>query len=300
MKTKVSLVLSAGGARGMAHIGIINVLEKHGFEITSVAGTSMGAMVGGIYAAGNLNGFSDWLKKLGKMEVFKLTDFAMSKKGFIKGAKVFREIDPFITNVNIEDLAIKYTAIASDLTHLKEVVFESGKLKDAIRASVAIPVFIQPHTFQESVLVDGGLVNPLPVDRVRRTAGDIVIAVNVNSGIPYDKPIMKPELIEKKSLYRTAIDKVNHAWAERFTFPKTTKVIEHKMGFFDLVAKSVELMQIKLSEASIKECHPDIMINISYECCDIFEFYRAEEIINLGKKAMEKALTEWKAKPEKD
>ena len=294
MKPNVSLVLSAGGARGMAHIGIINVLEKQGFQISSIAGTSMGALVGGIHAVGQLNDFTLWLKNLGKMEVFKLTDFAMSKKGFIKGNKVFKELDPFITDANIEDLAINYTAIASNLTHLKEAVFETGKLKDAIRASVAIPVFIQPHHYLDCVMVDGGLVNPLPVDRVRRSPGDILIAVNVNSGIPFTKPPMKAQLIEKKSLYRTAIEKINHSWAEHLNNNNNHNHNNHKMGMYDLLSKSVEIMQVRLSEASVKNCKPDIMIDISYECCDIFEFYRAEEIITMGKKAMEKALIEWK------
>ncbi len=137
MKQKVSLVLSGGGARGMAHIGVIEELEKQGYEIASLAGTSMGALVGGVYAVGKIDELKNWLYSLDKRKTFSLIDFTFSKQGFVKGDKVFQKMKDFVPDINIEDLKIPYLAVASDILRKKEVVFTSGPLLDAIRASVA-------------------------------------------------------------------------------------------------------------------------------------------------------------------
>ncbi len=151
------MVLSGGGARGIAHIGVVEELEKRGFEIRSIAGTSMGALVGGIYAVGKLQEFKNWLYTLDKLDVFKLIDFTLSSQGLIKGDRVFKKMKEFIPDKNIEDLKIHYAATATDIINNKEVVFNQGSIYDAIRASVAIPTVITPVKQDDTLLVDGGV-----------------------------------------------------------------------------------------------------------------------------------------------
>ena len=151
MKQKVALVLSGGGARGIAHIGVIEALEEQEFEISSVAGTSMGALIGGIYALGKLEVYKDWLCTLDKMKVFALIDFTLSGQGFIKGDKVFHKMRELIADANIEDLKIPYTAVAADILNKKEVVFTKGSVLDAIRASIAIPTVFTPVKLENGI-----------------------------------------------------------------------------------------------------------------------------------------------------
>ena len=278
-KTKnVALVLSGGGARGMAHIGVIEGLLASGYNITSVAGTSIGSVVGGIYAAGNLNDYREWITSLGKLDIFKLMDFAISKSGLIKGEKVFNAMKKIIGNKNIEDLDIPFAAIAVDINRHKEIVFTSGSLIDAIRASVAIPTVLLPFEYNGSELVDGGVLNPLPLDRVKRTNYDILIAVDLNADIPYQKP-EKIDISENHHTnYLQALERVNIYWSK---FYKNNK--HKKTGYFNLITNSIYAMQAKLTQIAIEKNKPDILINISKDACDIFEFHRAEEIIEYGR-----------------
>ena len=183
MKQSVSLVLSSGGARGVAHIGVIEELERQGFEIKSIAGASMGALVGGIYATGNLKVYRDWMCKLNKRTVFSLVDFTLSNNGLVKGIKIISELKKIIPDINIEDLPISYTAVATDIKNKKEVVFEKGSLYEAIRSSISIPTVFTPFKLDSMVLIDGGVRNPIPINRVKRQKSDLLIAVDVNSPI---------------------------------------------------------------------------------------------------------------------
>ncbi|MDZ7633627.1 MAG: patatin-like phospholipase family protein [Bacteroidales bacterium] len=188
MGKNVALVLSSGGARGFAHIGAIKVLEREGYKITSVAGTSMGALVGGIYASGQLKEFEEWVTTLDVMEVLKLTDISISGKGFVKGNKVIDKMKEIVPDRDIEDLLIPYSAVATDFIRGKEKVFTTGNLFDAIRASISIPTVFQPFLIGSDYYVDGGLVNPIPINRVKRNEGDLLAVVDVNADIPHDKP----------------------------------------------------------------------------------------------------------------
>jgi len=174
----VALVLSGGGARGMAHIGVIEGIQKMGYTITSIAGTSIGALIAGIYVSGKMDEFKKWVIHVSKFDVIKLMDFAISKNGFIKGEKVFNALKKFIRDVNIEELEIPYAAVAVDIKNHKEIVFRSGPLKEAIRASVSIPTVLQPVYYNEVELVDGGVLNPLPINCIHRNDGDLLIAVD--------------------------------------------------------------------------------------------------------------------------
>ena len=148
----------------------------------------MGALVGGIYGVGKLQEFKIWLYTLDKLDVFKLIDFTLSSQGLIKGDRVFNKMKEFIPDMNIEDLKIHYAATATDILNNKEVVFKQGSIYEAIRASVAIPTVITPVKKDNKLLVDGGVMNSLPINHVKRTEDDILIVVYVNANIPVYKP----------------------------------------------------------------------------------------------------------------
>ena len=179
-KKNVALVLSSGGPRGFAYIGAIEALEEHGYTITSIAGTSIGSLVGGIYAAGKLAEFKEWLYSLNAWEVFSLMDLSIGKNHFVKGEKVIEAIMQIVPNVNIEDLLIPYRAVATDLYTGREVVFDHGPLFRAIRASISIPSLFRPVKYGLTTLIDGAIVNCLPLNRVERTEDDLLVAFDVN------------------------------------------------------------------------------------------------------------------------
>ena len=176
---RVALALAGGGARGVAHIGAIEELERRGYEIAAVAGTSMGALVGGMYAAGHLEEFKEWMCSLDRYKVFGLVDFTFSAEGLVKGSRVIDAMKELIPDMRIEQMRLPFTAVSADLLTGREVVIERGGLYDAIRASIAIPSVFRPVHRDGMVLTDGGIVNPMPVNRVRREAGDLLVAVDV-------------------------------------------------------------------------------------------------------------------------
>lgn len=179
--TTVSLVLGSGGARGYAHIGVIEELVAQGFDIRSVAGSSMGALVGGVYAAGKLDAYRDWVKPLQRFDVLRLLDLTFSGGGLIKGDRIVEKLRELIGEIRIEDLPISYTAVAVDLLAQREVWFSRGSLFDAIRASIAIPTVLRPHHYEGRTLVDGGLLNPVPITPTLRDLTDCTIAIDINA-----------------------------------------------------------------------------------------------------------------------
>lgn len=180
MKKRVALVLGSGGARGYAHIGVIEEIEKRGYDIACIAGCSMGAVVGGIYAAGKLEEYRNWIESLDYLDVLRLVDVSF-RLGAIRGEKVFGQIRKIVGEINIEDLRIPYTAVATDLTNQQEIWFQEGCLHQAMRASAAIPSLFTPVMQGNRMLVDGGLLNPLPIVPVVSSHCDLIIAVNLNS-----------------------------------------------------------------------------------------------------------------------
>jgi NTE family protein len=292
MGKKVSLVLSGGGARGIAHIGVIEELEKHGLEIISISGTSMGALVGAVYSIGKMEEFKNWIYTVDKLDVFKFIDFTLSSQGLVKGDRVFKKMKEFIPDINIEDLKIHYTAIATDITNKKEVVFIKGSVYDAVRASIAIPTVFTPVITENSILVDGGVINPIPINHIKRTKDDILIAVHVNADVPVYKPLItKDEEDKKQSIYLSKVkifqNKLNKIHSE-------TK--NEKLGYFKLINKTVGLLTYQISKMTIEKYPPDILVNISRNSCDIFDFYKAEELVEIGRHAAIKSLKEFSNK----
>ena len=211
MKKTVALVLGSGGARGYAHIGAIEEIERRGYNIRCVAGCSMGAVVGGIYAAGKLEEYRRWIEGLDYLDVLRLVDVSF-RMGAINGDRVFGHIRRIIGDLNIEDLPIPFTAVATDLTHQKEVWFQEGCLHQAMRASAAIPSLFTPVMKGNRMLVDGGLLNPLPIVPVVASHCDLVVAVNLNGAnhLPYAMPI-----IERPPAFRTRFDRLLGALGSR-------------------------------------------------------------------------------------
>jgi len=286
MKQKVALALGSGGARGTAHIGVIRELTEQGFEICSIAGTSMGALVGGIYAAGKLNEYEAWLCSLSKLDMFNLVDFTLSTKGIIKADRVLKEIQKFIPDQKIEDLPIKYTAVATNMKNGREEIFVGGSLFDAIRSSISIPMVITPVQKNETLFVDGGVLNPVPVNRVLRQDGDILIAVNVNSRIPYKKPVS--ESINSGHLEQLTNGKLS-AFQKKLTMliPVTKK---ESTGYFNLIVNTSSLMLAKIAELTLQLTPPDLLVQISREACGTFDFYKADELIQAGRIATKEAV----------
>lgn len=285
---KISLVLSGGGARGIAHIGVLEELEKQGYKIHSIAGTSMGAVVGGIYAAGKIKEFKKWILDLNKIDVFRLVDFTLFNSGFIKGDKVFEELSNFIPDNQIQDLPIKFSATATDLISRKGVLFTKGSLYNAMRASIAIPNVLTPVKNEDSILVDGGVINNIPINHAQRIDNDLLIAVNVNADIPLAKK-KKKKKEEHQSFYQNAINKFNKRFSELFSDNKN-----NDLSYFDIMNVSFELMRNEMVKSSLKNNPPDMLIEISRYSCNIYDFYKAVELIEMGRKATKLSINNYK------
>jgi NTE family protein len=256
MNKTVSLALSAGGARGYAHIGVIEVLEERGFKIKAISGSSMGAVVGGIYGTGKLNLYKDWVTSLSKLDVVKMLDLSFSKKGLFKGDKIINFLEKLIGDIKIEDLSIDFTAVAVDIVKQKEVWFSKGSLFEALRASIAIPWFFTPLEKDKMILLDGGLLNPLPITPLLHDNTDLVIAVDVNSNKPKD-----------------------------FSYVKEAKDdnMKSKLNFFQIFSTSISIMQNTISRFKLANYSPDLIIEISKDYCDVFDFHKANELIEIGR-----------------
>lgn len=290
MSQKVSLVLSGGGARGIAHIGVVEELVKQGFVITSVAGTSMGALVGGVYVLGKMNEFKNWIYTLDKIKTFSLVDFTISTQGIVKGDRVLNKMKEFIPDVNIEDLSLPYVAIAADIINRKEVVFTKGSVFNAIRASISIPTVFTPVKTENGLLVDGGIINNIPINHVKRIAGDILIAVNVNADIPVNKQhITRKAAKISQSIYQKKINEFKNQLQK-------INPLGHneKFGYFELISKTIGLMTYHNSQMSLDKYSPNILINISRDSCTTYDFYKAEELVEIGRYSAKQSIKEYR------
>ncbi len=284
-------MLGSGGARGYAHIGVIEELEKNGYVIESISGSSMGALIGGLYACGKLQEYKEWVLELDILNIAKLLDISFLSGGMMQGDKVFHKIQEIVGEVNIEDLPIKYTAVATDLVKQKEVWIQKGNLLDAIRASIAIPTIFTPKKINNKYLIDGGVLNPLPIAPTVSDDTDITIAVNLNAynAKKYDIKIPKKE-IEKENRFEEILFELKQK-AGNF-FEKESKSKFDKMNMFAIVGKTIDIMQNSVLECKMAGYSPDIMINIANDACDFYEFNRAYEMIEFGRVATKEKLGE--------
>ncbi len=285
-KKTVSLVLGSGGARGYAHIGIIEVLVEQGYEIKSISGTSMGALIGALYACGKLNIYKKWILTLGFFDVAKLLDFSLGKDGLIQGEKVFKSIEKMIGSVLIEDLDIPFTAVATDLVKQKEVWLKKGKLLDAVRASIAIPSIFTPKKIGNRYLVDGSVLNPIPIAPTIPDDTDLTIAVNLNArtkkGCEIDAKDDKKKT--NSNFYSKIEEKLQHL------IVKKRKDEFLKLGIFGVMIRSVDTMQKVITEYKIAGYSPNILINIPCNVCEFYEFNKAKEMIQFGRETAQSYL----------
>ncbi len=285
-KKKVHLVLGSGGARGIAHIGVIELLHQEGYEIISVTGCSMGAVVGGMYCAGFMNAYKEWLLTLNKAKVFSLFDFTFSKSGFVKGEKILSQLRVFTGEQKIENLTIPFTAVATDILHKKEVHFQTGNLYNASRASMGIPGVFTPVLEAGTYLVDGSVLNPLPLNLVNRKENEMIVAVNLNGHYHTSVNALKKEVTENASGTWT--------WLKSLPLPMKKKNNDSspdlKYSLFELLSTSYDFTQDRLTEMMIRFYPPDVLIEIPRNSCAVFEFYRAAELIALGKLAYHSAM----------
>lgn len=288
MKKKVALVLGSGGARGSAHIGVIRELIRQGHEITSISGSSMGALVGGVYASGKLDEYEEWLCNLDILDIFNLVDFSWSTNGIIRADKVLNEIKTFIPEQKIEELPIPFTAIATDIKNKKEKVFSSGNLWEAIRASISIPLVLTPTIINNLHFVDGGILNPVPVNHVIRVRDDLLVAVNVNAQIPLATGQIKkkPDCIDQSTNSRL------NGFREKLSqlIPANKK---ESIGYFQLLTDTSSLMLSQISKLTLELHLPDLLINISRQSCGIFDFHKSKEMIEIGRAATNEYLNEF-------
>lgn len=284
----VSLVLGSGGARGLAHIGIIQWLQEHQFTIQAVAGSSIGAVVGGIFAAGQLSTYTQWVTALSKADVLLLLDFSFSRAGLFKGEKIIELLKDLIGEYNIEDLPISFTAVATDVMAGKEVWIDQGPLFEAIRASFAIPTLFTPYDYRGRRLLDGGLLNPVPIAPTLSDLTDLTIAVNLNGRdrlMPVSDEQVDCEEAEPGP-YTRRIKK----FIEELSLRKREK--DEEWGFFEVLNHSLETMQTAITRMKLAAYAPDVLIDIPKNSCGIFEFYRAAEMIALGRQMAAEALVD--------
>lgn len=281
----VALALGAGGAKGLVHIGVIEELERQGYVISAIAGSSMGALIGGVYAMGKLGVYRDWVCTLARLDVLRLVDWSFTGGGLIKGEKIIRTLRTLIGDVRIEQLPLAFTAVATDLDREREVWLTRGSLFDAIRASIAIPTVFRPHVVDGRRLVDGALLNPVPVTPLIRERADDLIAVSIDGPAEAATPMQDadagsghaPGLFARWRGHDEAL-------------PATPPV----PGAFALLHQSMELMQSSLARLRLSAYEPDLLIRLPRNVAASYEFYRARELIELGRERARRALERWR------
>jgi NTE family protein len=272
-KKKISLVLGSGGARGITHIGIIKWLEEHNYTIVSISGCSMGALVGGFYAAGKLNVYEKWLCELEILDMLRLLDFKGSG-GLVSGEKLMQKLQHLLGKHTIEELPIKYTAVATDIDAQKEVWINKGSLLKAIRASISLPMFFTPYNYFNKNLVDGGVLNPVPIAPTFHDNSDLTISVNLG-GEATPHPLLKKETQEQaRSLSQT--------FKEYFSSFSLPEGLFKENNIYMIANKSFDTMQSNIAKMKLAAYPSDIEIDIPINLCGTFEFNKAASLIEYG------------------
>ena len=276
----VALVLSSGGARGLAHIGVIEELEAQGYHITSIAGTSMGALVGGIYAAGKLNEFREWMKTIDRRKMVELWDFSLSVNHIIKGERIIEELTKIVPDVLIEDLPMPYCAVATDWLNGHEVVFRKGSLFSAIRASISLPTIFDPVRRNDMILIDGGIVNPFPLNRVQRHEGDVLVAVDVSGHDYQGQSELQKVLSEKRKKAMSLGGKL------------LDMLLPDNLEFnaFTLLSRCSSLMIRQNSKLMLQLVKPDVLVDIQMNHYGGFDYDKSEKLIAIGRNKARRAL----------
>lgn len=274
----VSLVLGSGGARGMAHIGVIHYLLDHGYHIGSISGCSIGSLIGGVYALGKLDVFESWLRQIKKSDIASLLDFSWSMSGLFKGDKVINTMVELIGDTRIEDLPIDFTAVAADIHNEKEVWINKGQLFDAIRASISLPLFFTPFVHNGIELVDGGVLNPVPIAPAFSDNNDLIIAVNLGAEKKQSVDSQDNVVIDEKEsgFLREKI------WELTNSVKNKDKLNITRSHYLDIADKSFDTMQSALARTKLAAYPPDFTIDIARNACGTLDFDLADHMISLG------------------
>lgn len=292
---QIALALGAGAAKGLAYIGVIEELDRRGYRIAALSGSSMGALIGGIYAAGKLDVYRDWVCSLDKMDVLRLVDWTLSGGGLIKGERIIETLRELIGDTDIQDLPLKYTAVATDIERKREVWFTQGPLFDAIRASIAIPSVFRPHYIDGRAMVDGGLLNPLPVTPLLGSTWDYMIAVGVNGPAEViHSPVREQstQTGEDAEGYRKRIAE----FMGRLKPGKETPKLREPNAL-DLLSQALDLMQANLAELRLAAYRPDLLIEMPANIASGYAFHRARELIERGRERASRVLDAWTPEP---
>jgi len=303
----ISLVLGSGGARGLAHIGAIEALREAGFRIESIAGSSMGALVGGMYAAGKLDTYTDWVCTLEQSDVFRLVDWTLSGGGLIRGDRIINRLRQIVGEVQIENLELDYTAVAVDIEQGRELWLDHGPLFDAIRSSIAIPGLFTPHRYRGRLLVDGGILNPIPVAPTLRCLTDLTVVVNVNgqqSKSHADRNVRARSEASANAHSKSDADSDDKGMLERLRrffnglIDREQDSEDDAPGLVAMLIKSVETMESVITRQHLAVFQPDIVIDIPRDAAMVHEFHRARELIELGRTRTIEAVNQARNQPD--
>lgn len=283
MAKDVALVLSSGGARGLAHIGAIEELEAQGYRITSIAGCSMGALIGGVYAAGKLEEFRSWMKTVDRKKMLELTDFSFSLNHIVKGTRIIEAIMEFVPDMPIENLPIPYCAVATDWKGGREVVMNKGSLFEAIRASISLPTFYEPVQRDGMILIDGGVTNPIPLNRVARHKGDILVGVDVSGHDYAAQSELQHEIAEKRRRSTSLSQQIlNKLLPDNLDF-----------NYYTMLSRVSSIMIRQNSILMTQLTKPDVLVDIQMSRYGGFDYDKSEKLIAVGRQKTQQALSKY-------
>ncbi|MEZ9145049.1 patatin-like phospholipase family protein [Vibrio sp. 10N.286.52.C3] len=278
MAKTISLVLGSGGARGLVHVGVIRWLIEHGYQIKSISGCSIGALIGGVYAAGKLDEFEEWVTSIDQSDMAMMLDFSWQSSGIFKGDKIIDTLRGLIGEISIEDLPIPYTAVAANVADEKEVWLQSGSLFDAIRASISLPLFFTPHVINGEVLIDGGVLNPVPIAPTFSDKTDFTLAVNLGG---------EPEMLQQEVIPVSLPTKESNLHEKVVHFiDNLGSSVKSKMSFnfaaYDIANQAFDAMQSTIARQKLAAYPADITLEIPRNACGTLEFDRSQEMIDRG------------------
>lgn len=305
---RVALVLGSGGARGYAHIGVIDELRDRGYDIVGIAGSSMGALVGGLQAAGKLDDYAEWARSLTQRSILRLLDPKITAAGVLRAEKILDAVRDILGEVTIEELPIPYTAVSTDLLTGKSVWLQRGPVDAAIRASIAIPGVIVPHVLDGRLLADGGILDPLPMAPIAAVNADLTIAVSLSGSEaggdePEDStPSATTEWLSRMwrsttALFDSAPPEGTAEKAAELRDPKEESV--PKLGSFEVMNRTIDIAQAALARHTLAAYPPDMLIEVPRSACRSLEFHRAAEVIDIGRELAADLLDEFE-KPRAD
>ncbi|HBX81364.1 MAG: patatin-like phospholipase family protein [Propionibacteriaceae bacterium] len=311
--TNVALALGSGGARGWAHIGVLQVLSERGYRVTSLAGTSVGSLVGGMYAAGHLDAFTEWVLTLSQRDVLRLFDVGLGIPGAMKLERVMAKVNEFLGDVRIEELPLPFTAVATDLVARREVWFQEGPLNVAIRASIAIPSVITPIAFKGRLLVDGGVLNPVPLAPLNSSLADVTVAVSLSgrtltrpapvlpgtdveaeAGHEPEMPVRpQSELVDRIRGIAAGVVESGRNTISRFLPDEVERAFDDApsaVSLLDVTTMSLDTVSSLITRYRLAGSPPDVLIELPANTCGMLEFHRAAELIAHGRRLTTVAL----------